>query len=104
MDYKMIVGITGSIATGKSIVTNYLKSLGYPIIDSDEIAHRQLENPVIIREIVENFGEEVLIDNKINRLKLGRIVFSDNEKRNLLNQIIHPHVINEIKTFYAPHS
>lgn len=103
MDYKMIVGITGSIATGKSIVTNYLKSLGYPIIDSDEIAHRQLENPVIIREIVENFGEEVLIDNKINRLKLGRIVFSDNEKRNLLNQIIHPHVINEIKTFYSLH-
>lgn len=99
----MIVGITGSIATGKSIVTNYLKSLGYPIIDSDEIAHRQLENPVIIREIVENFGEEVLIDNKINRLKLGRIVFSDNEKRNLLNQIIHPHVINEIKTFYSLH-
>lgn len=99
----MIVGITGSIATGKSIVTNYLKSLGYPIIDSDEIAHRQLEKPAIIQEIIEKIGEEVLMDNKINRSKLGRIVFSDNEKRNMLNQIIHPHVINEIKKNYSLH-
>lgn len=103
IDYKMIVGITGSIATGKSIVTNYLKSLGYPIIDSDEIAHRQLEKPAIIQEIIEKIGEEVLMDNKINRSKLGRIVFSDSEKRNMLNQIIHPHVIKEIKKNYSLH-
>lgn len=103
MDYEMIVGITGSIATGKSIVTNYLKSLGYPIIDSDEIAHRQLDDPVIIREIVEKFGEEILIESKVDRLKLGKIIFRNPKSRETLNQIIHPGVISEIKTFYSSH-
>lgn len=92
----MIIGITGSIATGKSTVTSYLIKKGYLVIDSDKIVHEELKNPVIIENIRVTFGDFIVDDGIINRKKLGQIIFNDPEKRQALNDIIHPGVIKAI--------
>ncbi|MDD3999984.1 MAG: dephospho-CoA kinase [Bacilli bacterium] len=93
----MIIGITGSIGTGKSTVTNYLKNKGYKILDADIIAKAELENQDVINELVLVLGSRILKDGKINRKLLGEIIFQDAESREKLNQIIHPRVIDKIK-------
>lgn len=93
---KMLkVGLTGSIAVGKSYVCEVFKELGAFVLDADLTA-REVVKPYTQgwRLIVENFGTEILNDdNSINRAKLGDIVFSDESKRLLLNSIVHPLVI-----------
>lgn len=95
----MIVGLTGSIATGKSTVADFFKELGAFIIDLDVLGHEVIRPHLKAwQEIVEYFGEEVLNhDLTINRQKLGEIVFNDQEKLKKLNQIIHPEIFKEEK-------
>jgi len=91
----LVVGLTGSIATGKSTVSEILKELGAYIIDADRIA-REVVVPGMSAwgEIVNQFGTEVLLpDKSINREALGRIVFDDPLKRRKLEEIIHPEVM-----------
>lgn len=92
----MIIGITGSIATGKSAVTNYLLSLGYWVIDSDEIVHSLLTRPEVIEKITTTFGSDLVKDGILDRKMLGEIVFNNDEKRQVLNSILHPLVILKI--------
>jgi len=104
----IIVGLTGSVGTGKSTVTNFFRELGAYIIDWDELA-REVTRPHLRawKEIVEYFGKDFLNEDlTINRQKLAEIVFSDKEKVAKLNQIVHPEVFkederitNEIKIF-----
>ena len=93
----MIVGITGSIASGKSLVTSYLLEKGLKVIDSDKIAKEQLAKPEIIQLLTTHFGKEIITGGEVNRLALGKIIFNNEEKRLLLNSLIHPLVISEIK-------
>ena len=87
--------ITGSIASGKSTVVNLLKERGFSVIDADLIAHEQLE--ICKREIVEAFGEQILDETgKIDRKKLGAIVFNEPKKLKNLEQILHPKIKAEI--------
>ena len=87
--------ITGSIASGKSTVVNLLKERGFSVIDADLIAHEQLE--ICKREIVEVFGEQILDEaRKIDRKKLGAIVFNEPKKLKNLEQILHPKIKTEI--------
>ena len=87
--------ITGSIASGKSTVVNLLKERGFSVIDADLIAHEQLE--ICKREIVETFGEQILNEaGKIDRKKLGAIVFNEPKKLKNLEQILHPKIKAEI--------
>ena len=87
--------ITGSIASGKSTVVNLLKERGFSVIDADLIAHEQLE--ICKREIVEVFGEQILDETgKIDRKKLGDIVFNEPKKLKNLEQILHPKIKAEI--------
>ena len=87
--------ITGSIASGKSTVVNLLKERGFSVIDADVIAHEQLE--ICKREIVEVFGEQILDEaGKIDRKKLGAIVFNEPKKLKNLEQILHPKIKAEI--------
>lgn len=87
--------ITGSIASGKSTVVNLLKERGFSVIDADVIAHEQLE--ICKREIVEVFGEQILDEaRKIDRKKLGAIVFREPKKLKNLEQILHPKIKAEI--------
>jgi len=86
------VGLTGSIAVGKSYVCACLRELGCFTLDADQTAREVVEpNTVGWQKIVENFGETVLqSDKKIDRVKLGAIVFADQAKRQLINSIVHP--------------
>lgn len=93
----MIVGLTGSISTGKSTVSTMLSELGGVIIDADKIV-RQVQRPgePAWREIVESFGEEILLPNQeLDRAKLGSLVFGNEQNRQRLNSIVHPHVRDE---------
>jgi len=93
----LFVGLTGGIASGKSVVSGILKSLGVYIIDADLIA-RDLVRPGLPawQEIVEKFGREILLeDGNIDRKLLGRMIFKDQEKRKLLNSILHPRIFEE---------
>lgn len=93
----LIVGLTGSIATGKSLVSGYLRQLGAYIIDWDVIA-RQICEPGLPawNDIVNCFGKDILQqDQKIDRAKLGKIVFTDEAKRLKLDNFTHPRATEE---------
>ena len=92
----LIIGITGSIACGKSLVSNYLQEKGYTIIDADKIGHMALENDEVKKQLVNKFGEAILKDNEINRVTLGKLVFENNENLKELNNIIHPQIRKNI--------
>ncbi|PQD94665.1 dephospho-CoA kinase [Pradoshia eiseniae] len=91
---KKIIGLTGGIASGKSTVSNWLISQGYPVVDADVAARKVVEPGMpALREITEAFGRDILLeDGTLNRKKLGAIIFSDDEKRQTLNAIVHPAV------------
>lgn len=94
----MIIGLTGSIASGKSTVSNMLKELGLPIVDADLVARQVVEpGTETLRKITEAFGEEILTEKgELDRPKLGAIIFNDEEKRKVLNSIIHPAIRKEM--------
>lgn len=91
------VGLTGSIAVGKSYVLSVLAELGCVTFDADKIAHLVMEpGREAYQDIVREFGPEVLApDGSIDRSKLGAIVFADPARRKRLNAIVHPRVIVE---------
>ena len=91
------VGLTGSIAVGKSYVLSVLTELGCVTFDADKIAHSVMEpGREAHRDIVQEFGEDVLAsDGSIDRQKLGAVVFADDARRKRLNEIVHPRVIEE---------
>ncbi|MEK4537759.1 dephospho-CoA kinase [Peribacillus sp. FSL K6-1552] len=89
-----IIGITGGIASGKSSVSLYIQELGFTIVDAD-VASRAVVEPgeEAYHQVVKAFGEDILlVDGNIDRVKLGSIIFHDQEKRLLLNSIVHPAV------------
>lgn len=89
------VGLTGSIAVGKSFVCEIFRELGAFVSDADKTAREVVAcGTKGLRLIVENFGAGVLQPNgELDRAKLGAIVFTDDRKRQLLNSIVHPLVI-----------
>lgn len=95
MILKNAIALTGGIASGKSSVCSLLKLYGYSIIDADEIAHIALE--CLRDKVILEFGGDILDSNgKIDRKKLGSIVFSNDNKRAILEHILHPFIRNEI--------
>jgi dephospho-CoA kinase len=91
------IGLTGSIAVGKSFVVSVLRELGCTTFDADKIAHSVMEpGTPAYEDIVREFGAGVLAENQtIDRAKLGAIVFADAERRKRLNSIVHPRVSDE---------
>src|SRR3954451_2765358 len=88
------VGLTGSIAVGKSFVVSVLAELGCVVFDADKIAHSVIERtqPAYL-DLVNEFGKAILgADGHIDRNRLGSIVFADPERRRRLNEIVHPRV------------
>lgn len=94
----MIIGLTGSIASGKSTVAKMLEKYRFPIVDADQVARLVVEpGEPALREIVGAFGEEILLeDGSLNRKKLGDIIFHEPSKRAILNGIIHPAIRKEM--------
>lgn len=90
-----VIAVTGSIGAGKSLVGNILEKRGYEVIDTDNVVHGLFENSAALRDaIVSRFGMEVLSsEGKIDRKKLGTIVFDNNGARKDLEGIVHPQVL-----------
>lgn len=91
------VGLTGSIAVGKSYVLSVLAELGCVTFDADKIAHMVMEpGRPAYDDMLREFGETVLAaDRSIDRKRLGAIVFGDDGRRKRLNEIVHPRVFEE---------
>ncbi len=94
--FVRLIAITGGIATGKSVVSRYLRSLGYPVIDADEIGHEILGCKDVKSKIVERFGDILDLKGNIDRKKLGSIVFSNKDKLRELDEITHPKITDEV--------
>jgi dephospho-CoA kinase len=91
------VGLTGSIAVGKSFVSGVLAGLGCHVVDSDELARKVVEPGTVgLQRVVEAFGAGVLRDDgTLDRAALGAVVFGDEERRVTLNSILHPLIMSE---------
>lgn len=88
------LGLTGGIATGKTTISNYLKTKRIPVLDADEYA-RKVVGPGTpgLTDIVNTFGKQVLqSDDSLNRKLLGQIIFNDMTARQKLNDITHPRI------------
>ncbi|AHN22872.1 dephospho-CoA kinase [Lysinibacillus varians] len=94
----MIIGLTGSIASGKSTVAKMMTALGLPIVDADVVARDVVEpGTETLALIVQNFGVDILLeDGNLNRPKLGDIIFHEPAKRKILNDIMHPAIRQEM--------
>ncbi len=95
---KLVIYLTGGIATGKTTVAKIFESLGAKVVDADKIAHDIIKKgEKAYHKIVEQFGSGILDSTgEIDRKKLGKIVFEDKDKLALLESIVHPEVVNKM--------
>lgn len=95
---KYVIGLTGNIGTGKSVVRRMLEHLGAYGIDADALAHRAIaKNAPGYQPVVKMFGRWILNDDgEINRARLGKIVFADAEAMKALEEIVHPLVLSAV--------
>jgi dephospho-CoA kinase len=96
----LLIGLTGSIASGKSEVTKQLVQAGIPVFDSDAEVHKLYTNDKIISSISKLFPTSVF-DNVIDRMRLGKIVMSDPAELEKLEKLIHPEVREAREKFTA---
>lgn len=96
---RYIIGLTGNIGTGKSVVRQILQEFGAVGIDADAITHRVISRSgPAYQRVVEEFGRWILEpDGEINRGRLGKIVFNSSEALKILEGIVHPYVIQGVK-------
>jgi dephospho-CoA kinase len=99
----LVVGLTGGIASGKSVVARMLQQLGCAVIEADLVAHELLKSSSpVSQQIIAEFGREILgANDEIDRGKLGEIVFADPHKLSRLNALTHPQVLQQIATQLA---
>lgn len=98
---KIVLGITGGIATGKSTVLHLLAKAGYATLSADDLAHAAIHNgKPAYRRIVKRYGRNILnTKGEINRVLLGGIVFGSPTERRWLERVIHPVVIRGLRAF-----
>ena len=86
-----LIGLTGGVGSGKSTVAKMLQELGAVVVDADEAAHAAYEPGTPgFAAVVREFGEEFVSEGRIDRRRLGELVFADAEARRRLNAIVHP--------------
>jgi dephospho-CoA kinase len=97
------VGLTGGIASGKSSVAALLRDRDYQVLELDPLGHELLEpGQAAYDEVVREFGKGILgPGDKVDRAKLGEIVFSDAAKRKRLNQILHPRILEVVLQWFS---
>lgn len=93
---RIIVGITGHFGAGKSTASSFFPKQ-WKIVNVDALGHKLLLRNTIKERILKQFGKKVFKNNKVNRKKLGFLVFADSRKRLLLNKIVHPALKKEIE-------
>ncbi len=92
-----VIGITGNLGSGKTMVAGYFKNLGSKVIDADKITHGILLNKENKEEIVAAFGKGVLKNKRIDRKKLAKIVFNNKGSLRKLCNIVHPPILKRIR-------
>jgi len=95
----LVIGLTGTIGSGKSTIANFMQEMGASVIDTDEVGH-EIYLPYTFgwQKVVEAFGESILTPNKsIDRQKLGEIVFNDYAALKQLNDIVRPLILKSVK-------
>ena len=100
----VLIGITCGIASGKSTFSRMIQEEGYTVIFSDQIGHEVLMLPEIKLKLVNAFGQDILVQNKIDRNKLREIVFKDKSNIDKLNKIVHPEILeamDDVKPFFV---
>ena len=99
MKPNKVIGLTGSIASGKSTAASILKKeYGIFCIDADQVGHEILEDPKVKARLLEAFGPDIFRDDRsVNRKALGDLVFEQEERLETLNQITHPTIIASIE-------
>ena len=94
------VGLTGNIGTGKSTVARIFESLGVLVYHADQEAKKMLERESVKKDLLNNFGQDILDQGNIDRKRLADLVFNNREKLKTLNSIIHPLVKQDLKDFF----
>ncbi len=94
MAFEYAVALTGGIATGKSSATMLLSLYGFRFIDADKITHKILDESA--GSIINLFGTEYVADGKVDRGRLGELIFADKVKRQDLEALLHPLIYDEI--------
>jgi len=95
MAFKYAVVLTGGIATGKSTVAKFFSSEGFNIIDADKIAHLMLD--LHQDKIAELFGQHCVVDGKVDRKELGKLIFANPSEKLRLEKLLHPLIFDEIE-------
>ena len=101
----IIIGLTGSVASGKSTVAGWIGERGIPVHDADNAVHNLLApSGQAVPDIIDRFGQSVLADDGgIDRKKLGNYVFENQQDRQILESILHPMVRQHRDQFLADH-
>lgn len=92
------IALTGGIGCGKSTVAQIFQTHGIPVIDADAVVHELYNDEKIIQELIMHFGAEIKENGKINRKKLGTIIFHDDEKKKVLDDFFKKRVNHVVKT------
>lgn len=95
MAFEYAIALTGGIATGKSTVASLLTLNGLRIIDADTISHQILDESA--QWVIDTFGSEYVTGSKVNRAKLGTLIFSNPEEKKKLEEYLHPKIKKEIE-------
>ena len=95
MAFEYAIALTGGIATGKSTVSSLLKLHGIRVIDADEIAHKLLDQNKDF--VAKNFGKEFVTSKGVDRSSLGKLIFSNKDKKKELEYFLHPKIKEEIE-------
>jgi dephospho-CoA kinase len=102
---KPLIGIVGGVGSGKSTVAREFGKLGCAVIDADEIAHVLLEDPSIRSKVVALLGAGILDNSgRIDRRKVGQLVFADRHKLAALNTVLHPLVLSRTDAMIAQYA
>ncbi|SFO30387.1 dephospho-CoA kinase [Paenimyroides ummariense] len=100
-----IIGVTGGIGSGKTTIINYIKEKGFAVYIADDAGKKVMQKPEIIQQINELFNKEVLLeDGFLDRSKIASLVFTDNDKLQQLNNIVHPAVGLDFEEFKKENS
>jgi len=95
-----VIGITGGIGSGKTMICSVFKTLGIPVFNADVVAKELYdERPELVIQIQNHFGSDLVFDGKLNKQKLAELVFSDNKKLQILNSLVHPLVGEAFQTW-----
>ena len=97
---KKLIGITGGIGSGKSVVGKILTSMGYPVYYSDKEAKTLMNNDKTIKQnLIKLLGEKAYLNNQLNKPFLAEKIFQDSKLKKKVNNIVHPIVRAHFKTF-----